>query len=270
MTALMAIESVPLLVPAARSVASLLLVVALLAPLEAWFAVRRADRFAPGWPVNLGWYFLNGLGTTAILAPVAAALAWFIHSVLPGSVTGLGAQLPLGWRMAAAMLIGELGFYWGHRLSHEIPWLWRFHAIHHSAEHVNFLVNTRAHPVDIIFTRLCGLTLLYATGLASPIGRNPGLIPTLLLVIGSFWSFFIHANIKVRLGWIEALLTTPAFHHWHHSRNDHIDRNYAAMLPIYDRLFGTHYLPRHWPDAYGTDSPVPTDLSAQFLAPFRR
>ena len=67
--------------------------------------------------------------------------------------------------MLAAVVVGEIGFYWGHRWSHETGWLWRFHAVHHSATHVNFLVNSRAHPVDIVFTRACGLVLPYATGL---------------------------------------------------------------------------------------------------------
>lgn len=189
--------------------------------------------------------------------------------MLPAAVTGASAALPLWARMVAAMIVGEIGFYWGHRLSHEIPLLWRFHAVHHSAEHVNFLVNTRAHPVDIVFTRLCGLTLLYATGLAAPVGPNPTFVPALILFIGSFWSFFIHANIRVRLGWFEHLLSTPAFHHWHHSRRDHIDHNYAAMLPVMDRVFGTLYLPATWPVDYGTDTPMPTALPAQLLAPFR-
>lgn len=256
-------------VPILRSAFSLALLIALFVPLEHFFAVRKARRFAPGWATNLGWFFLNGLTALFILGPPAAAIAAAINAVLPAAVTGASAALPLWARMAAAMVVGEIGFYWGHRLSHEIPLLWRFHAVHHSAEHVDFLVNTRAHPVDIVFTRLCGLTLLYATGLAAPVGPNPTLIPALILFIGSFWSFFIHANIRVRLGWFEQLLSTPAFHHWHHSRRDHIDHNYAAMLPVMDRVFGTLYLPAAWPAEYGTDTPMPTALPAQLLAPFR-
>ena len=108
------------------------------------------------------------------------------------------------------------------------------------------------------------------TRLASPVGPNPGLVPALVLFVGSLWSFFIHANIRVRLGWFEEILSTPAFHHWHHSRRDHIDRNYAAMLPIVDRVFGTFYLPKTWPAEYGTDTPVPDDVASQIIAPFQR
>ena len=132
------------------------------------------------------------------------------------------------------------------------------------------MVNTRAHPVDMVFTRLCGLTLLYATGLASPLDPHPALVPALFLFIGSFWSFFIHANLRWRFGVIEELVATPAFHHWHHTRDDHKDRNYAAMLPFVDRLFGSFYLPPAWPAQYGTSTPMPATLTGQLLEPFRR
>ena len=168
------------------------------------------------------------------------------------------------------MVVGEVGFYWGHRWSHQFPLLWRFHAVHHSATHLNFLVNTRAHPIDVVFTRLCGLVLLYATGLTSTVGPNPTLIPALVLFIGSMWSFFIHANLRVRLGPLEELIATPAFHHWHHTYDDHKDHNFSSMLPFMDRVFGTFYLPKIWPAEYGTPTPVPDDLIGQLLEPLAR
>jgi sterol desaturase/sphingolipid hydroxylase (fatty acid hydroxylase superfamily) len=256
------------LLQAARTCIWLALLVAVFAPLEHFFAVRPAKLLHKGWATNLGWYFVNSLVPIFLLGPPVALIAILIHAILPASLTGPAAGLPLWARMVAAMIVGEIGFYWGHRWSHEIPLLWRFHAVHHSAEHVNFLVNTRAHPVDMVFTRLCGLTLLYATGLASPVGPNPTLVPALVLFVGSLWSFFIHANIRWRLGPLEEVLSSPAFHHWHHTREDHKDHNYSAMLPIMDRVFGTFYLPREWPAAYGTDTPVPHGLTSQLLEPF--
>ena len=252
----------------ARAVLTLLMLTALFAPLEQIFAVKPHKLFEKGWTANLGWYFLNGLVLVFLLGPPALVIAWIVHAILPASVTGASAALPLWARMIAAMVVGEIGFYWGHRWSHEIPLLWRFHAVHHSATHVNFLVNTRAHPVDVIFTRLCGLALLYATGLASPVGPNPTLVPALVLLVGSLWSFFIHANVRWRLGPLEEIIASPAFHHWHHTFEDHKDHNYSAMLPFVDRLFGTFYLPKTWPAEYGTSTPMPETLVGQLLEPF--
>lgn len=247
---------------------ALALVTAVFGPLERFFALKRERFFYPGWLTNLGWYFTNALTPLLLLAPLSATLAWLIHIALPASWTSAAGTLPIGWRMVLAMVVGELGFYWGHRWSHEWSWLWRFHAVHHSAEHIHFLVNTRAHPVDMIFTRLCGLVLLYATGLASPMGESPTLIPVVVMFIGSQWSYLIHANVRLRLGPLEEVVASPAFHHWHHTRDDHKDHNYASMLPIFDRIFGTFYLPREWPKAYGTDTPMPEGVLAQLVEPF--
>ena len=63
------------------------------------------------------------------------------------------------------------------------------------------------------------------------------------------------------------MLSSPAFHHWHHTFEDHKDRNFASMLPIMDRVFGTFYLPRHWPERYGTATVVPKDFVGQLLEP---
>jgi sterol desaturase/sphingolipid hydroxylase (fatty acid hydroxylase superfamily) len=257
-----------LLLQVVRLMAWLVILTAIFVPLEHFFSVRPAKVFQRGWSTNLGWYFINSLAPIFILGPPSALIVLAIHAVLPASITGAAAALPLWARMVAAMVVGEVGFYWGHRWSHEWPLLWRFHAVHHSAEHINFMVNTRAHPVDVVFTRLCGLVLLYATGLASTVGSHPSLAPTLVLLVGSTWSYFIHANLRWRLGPLEEILSSPAFHHWHHTREDHRDHNYSSMLPFMDRVFGTFYLPRHWPEAYGADTPVAESLVGQLLDPF--
>jgi sterol desaturase/sphingolipid hydroxylase (fatty acid hydroxylase superfamily) len=246
----------------------LVILTAIFAPLERFFAVRPSKFFHDDWLTNLGWYFVNSLVPIFLLGPPSALIALGIHAILPDSVTGAAAALPLWARMIAAMVVGEVGFYWGHRWTHEIPFLWRFHAIHHSATEMSYLVNSRSHPVDAVFTRLCGLVLLYATGLASTVGPDPGLVPVIVLLVGTTWSFFIHANLRWRLGPLEEVISSPAFHHWHHTLDDHRDHNYSSMLPVMDRLFGTFYLPREWPAAYGTDTPVPRTLGDQLLAPF--
>jgi len=246
----------------------LAVLIAIFVPLEFVLPVRRGRVFTRVNLVNFFWYFLNALLVAMIMTPVALLIEEGLRAVLPWKLTHLGSFLPLWPRMAAAMVVGEIGFYWGHRWSHEWPWLWRFHAVHHSAEELNFLVNTRAHPIDAVFTRLCGFVLLYATGLTSAAGQHPALIPALVLLVGSGWSFLIHSNVRVRLGPFEEILTSPAFHHWHHTYEDHKDRNFSAMVPFIDRVFGTFYLPKHWPDRYGTATKVPTDLVGQFYAPF--
>jgi sterol desaturase/sphingolipid hydroxylase (fatty acid hydroxylase superfamily) len=169
-------------------------------------------------------------------------------------------------RFLGVFLIGEFGFYWGHRWSHEIGILWRFHAIHHQPTQLDWLVNTRAHPVDIIFTRLCGLIPVYALGFGSTKSAAGTLGPILLVLAGTVWSFFIHANLRWRLGWFEHMLSSPRFHHWHHAKVGPINRNYAPMLPVLDRMFGTLHLPaRGWPEQYGIMSsnappaPVPPE-----------
>ncbi len=247
---------------------SLVLVTAIFVPLEHFFSVRKTQLFYPGWSTNLIWYFLDGMMTGLVLGPPTALIAWGVHSLLPTTVTGIAAGLPLWAKMIAAMVVGEVGFYWGHRWSHHIPLLWRFHAVHHSAKPISYLVNTRAHPVDLVFTRMCGLVLLYATGLVGVTGPHPALIPALVLFVGSLWSYFIHSNVRVRLGWLEEVISTPAFHHWHHTLEDHKDRNFSSMVPVMDRIFGTYYLPKSWPAEYGTDTYMPETVAGQLLQPF--
>jgi len=239
----------------------LVLLSAIFVPLERLFALRPRKVFRKAFAADVGYYFLNSLLPGLALSLPLGFLAASMHGLLPGGYRAGVAELPLWARFAAALLVGEIGFYWGHRWSHEIPLLWRFHAVHHDAGHLDFLVNTRAHPVDMVFTRLCGLAPLFALGLASPVGREGGLVPVLVVLVGTVWGFLIHANLRWRLGPIEHLIATPAFHHWHHTLTAPIDRNYAALLPWLDRLFGTFHLPaRAWPAEYGIAAPNESPL----------
>ena len=159
--------------------------------------------------------------------------------MVPYSLQAAVAAWPLWQRILAGLVVGEIGFYWGHRWTHEIPFLWRFHSIHHSAEHVYFLISSRAHPLDNVFIRLCGLIPAYILGVASPLTPTGSLVPVLMVLIATTWGFFIHSNVRWRLGPLEWLISTPAFHHWHHTLHEPRDRNYASMLPWMDWNFGT-------------------------------
>lgn len=246
----------------------LVLLSVIFVPLERFFALRRGHAPRAAVASDLAYYFLSSLLPALLMSIPLSMLALGAHYLIPAALPAALGALPLAAKLALAFVVGEAGFYWGHRLSHEIPWLWRFHAIHHSPEHLYFLVNTRSHPVDSVVTRLFGMVPLYLLGLAGPSAAG-SVTPAALIVLGTVWGFFIHSNLRVRLGALEWLIATPAFHHWHHSRVDHINRNYASMLPLFDKLFGTLYLPRAWPSEYGTDTPQAPTFAAQLIEPLR-
>lgn len=231
-------------------------------PLERWLAVRKARLPRRALAINLGLYFLNSLLPAAVLSALMAVVTVAAHAALPPALPAALGALPLAVKLPLSFLIAEIGFYWGHRLSHRLPWLWYFHSVHHKPEHLYFLINTHAHPVDMVVTRLFGMTPLYILGLA---GASAGgsATPALVIIIGTIWGFFIHSNLQVRLGPLESVVATPAFHHWHHTSIAPLDRNFSSTLPFLDRVFGTWYLPDHWPSAYGlADTPPKSPGSA--------
>jgi sterol desaturase/sphingolipid hydroxylase (fatty acid hydroxylase superfamily) len=160
---------------------------AIFVPIERVFALHSQKIFRKGIAVDLGYYFISGLLPGLVLAPPISAAVLVIHHFIPGGVLAAIAAWPIWLKACATMIVGETAYYWAHRLSHQIPFLWRFHAVHHSAEQLDFLVNARMHPVDLVWSRMIMLTPIFALGLANPLSFGDGLVATAILLIGSMW-----------------------------------------------------------------------------------
>ncbi len=248
----------------------LLLLAIVFLPLERLFALRRRRVFGKTLASDIGFFFISGIVPSLLLTPPLALVAVGAHAVVPWPMQAAVASLPLWARAAAALVVSEIGFYWGHRWTHEIPFLWRFHSVHHNPAEVYFLVSARAHPFDNVFTRLCGLIPVFILGLATPLTPSGGAVSAMLVLVLTMWGFLIHANVRWRLGPLEWVISTPAFHHWHHTLAEPRDRNFASMLPCMDWIFGTYYLPpKQWPSAYGIEAKLPASLGGQLIYPLR-
>ncbi|MFA5883738.1 MAG: sterol desaturase family protein [Acidimicrobiia bacterium] len=239
----------------------LVVLAALFVPLERLFALRRQKVLRPGLCTDLTHFLLNTMIVTVLTVAFVAAgalpLIWLraidVESFLPGVVA-----VPL------AVLFVLVGQYWGHRMTHQVPWLWRFHAVHHSIERMDWVASARLHPVDQAFTQAFTVMPLFLLGYGQVAVVGVGAAVALL-------ALFQHANVRVRFPGLRWLVNTPEWHHWHHAVDASArDKNFG--VPLVDLCFGTAYLPNgSRPTGFGTDDPVPPDGYLRHLAyPFRR
>jgi sterol desaturase/sphingolipid hydroxylase (fatty acid hydroxylase superfamily) len=243
------------------------ILIAIFVPLERLCALHPARIWRKQSGVDLAWYFINSLIPAMVLSVPLAVLSRALVAMNPLGYYSMVAAWPLWVKLLLTLLVNDIGAYWGHRALHAYSWLWRFHAVHHSAEELDWLVNTRAHPFDMVFTRLSGLAPVYLLGLTQATGAHKDPVVLIATIFGTVWTFFLHANIRARLGPVEWLISSPAFHHWHHTKDEHRDRNFAFVFPLIDRVFGTAWLPRHWPPSYGIDEKISPTLAGQFFDP---
>lgn len=254
-----------------RASAWLVILTAIFLPVEWLFAVRPRRLLSWSTLGDVAFYFISGLIPALILGPLVGFLATSLYGLVPWKIHALVTAMPIWARAGLGLVVCETGFYWGHRWAHEIPLLWRFHAVHHQPEEIYFLVSSRAHPLDNVFIRLCGFVPAYALGIATPLTPAGGIVSAILAMLLMVFGFFIHANVRWRFGILEWIIATPGFHHWHHTRNEARDKNFASMLPVMDLVFGTWHLPKDaFPAEYGTDTVLPRRLLAQLVHPFLR
>ncbi|RKF19811.1 sterol desaturase family protein [Alginatibacterium sediminis] len=164
-----------------------------------------------------------------------------------------------GWKMfeidmglasfAALMLLQDFFYYWFHRGSHRIRWMWAAHVVHHSSEHMNFSTAFR----QSLMYPLAGMWLFWIPLVI--IGFDPSwVVFVVLLNLGL--QFFVHTQWVRTLGPLEYVFNTPAHHRVHHGVNpQYIDKNYAGVLIVWDKLFGT-FEPEHEPVRYGITKPI--------------
>ncbi|MES2694285.1 MAG: sterol desaturase family protein [Verrucomicrobiota bacterium] len=235
-------------------------------PVERIFPQRAQLVFRDEWREDLFYYLVSSM-LVQVLTFLTFAPATTILSFAPLTNTRAWVgSLPFVVQFIAIMFLTDFVQYWVHRTFHRIPWLWRFHAVHHSAQHMDWMAGARMHFLEILVLRSTTVIPMFVLGFSSA-AMNAYIFLVYL------YSTFVHANLGWRLPLIEKIFVTPRFHHWHHGiEREAIDVNFAIHFPILDRLFGTHYLPEEkWPAGYGIHGhPVPKGYLAQFKYPFRR
>ena len=205
-------------------------------------------------------HFLIGLALLIVNFGVHRFFGWAAYVPLQQAIQAL----PLALEALLLLLLADLIQYWTHRAYHEVPWLWRFHAVHHSTKTLDWMAGSRLHLLEVVATRVAILGPVYVLGFSKEA------IDVYILVVG-FQAVFNHANVRLPWGPLRHVLVTPEFHHWHHSSDRlALDRNYAAHFSFLDRLFGTAVkTDRTYPERYGVDGDyMPDGFLRQQAFPF--
>lgn len=222
----------------------------LLTDLGYWIFIPVFTRYLRIWVTVVGTILIFGISD-------GKAIADFYQ-------TGHGwiGTLPLWAQGAIFLLVSDFVLYWSHRLFHR-GMLWKYHAVHHAPEQVEWISAARFHPVNLMLgSVITDVALLLA-----------GVSPEVFIVLGPFntiVSVYVHANLNWTLGPFRYVFVSPVFHRWHHDRTVP-DRNFASTFPVWDLMFGTFHMPRGaLPQDYGiTGKAMPEGLLPQLLYPLK-
>lgn len=248
-------------VPIPMTLAAFVFLVLLFRPLEMLFPARKQPLFRPNWLTDL-LFFLGQylLFTGFVLFFIRVGFSW-ARDFIPADFRAAVAAQPFTLQVFEVILLSDLFIYWGHRLQHKVPFLWRFHAVHHSSEHLDWLAAHREHPLDTIYT--ITIINLPAFLMGFPLEALLGLI-----AFRGLWAIYIHSNIRLPIGPLRWFLGAPELHHWHHDKNRNAG-NYANLSPVMDLMFGTYVCPDHEPEEFGIHEPHPKGYLQQLIHPFR-
>jgi sterol desaturase/sphingolipid hydroxylase (fatty acid hydroxylase superfamily) len=232
-------------------------------PLEMAFPAKPGQRFfRPAWWTDLCFFLGQYLLWSGLVLWLLSRFGGWIDGIVPAGFRAAVAAQPLWAQAIEVVFLSDFCIYWGHRLQHRVGFLWRFHSIHHSSEHLDWLAAHREHPIDTVYTM--GLINLPAFILGFPLETLAALI-----AFRGMWAIYIHSNVRLPIGPLRMLIGAPELHHWHHERSREAG-NYANISPLMDLLFGTYRCPDHEPEHLGLDEPIARGYIGQMLHPFRR
>jgi sterol desaturase/sphingolipid hydroxylase (fatty acid hydroxylase superfamily) len=244
----------------------MLLMTLIFSPIEVlWPAYRKQSVFRDEWLLDIGYFLSTHLPiqiTSFLILLPATELTRVLG--IPSLLEATG-RLPWLVQFFLAILVADLCEYFIHRLFHTVPFLWRFHAIHHSSKSLDWIAGSRSHLVDDVIVRAFMLIPMMFV--------FPHDIIVAYLFFVTIHATWTHCNFGPTLKWLEPYLILPRYHHWHHtSQEEAIDKNFAIHFPWIDKIFGTHYLPENgWPHTYGLhNEKFPAGFWAQTFYPFTR
>ncbi len=236
----------------------------LVVPFEKLFPRHRGQRLRRPLAMTDIAFALASPLMNIVAVSVAIVVGGLTFFWLPGlALRPLVGLLPTWSVPFIGIALFDLAIYWVHRWSHEVPLLWRFHAIHHSTEQLDWISGFRNHPFDGALIAPPFFFLL-AAGFSA---EFTGALAFVQIATG----LFLHANVRWRLRPLHKVIITPEFHHWHHTNEAQaINTNYSVFLPVWDLMFGTYFMPKdRRPSVYGVSEPIPAGLWAMLWHPFR-
>ncbi len=216
-------------------------------PIERMVAVQPMSPLRREWRTDLAYFFMSHVLVQFVLIAVTASTTTVAAFATFPAVKQAIQAMPVWMQFLMALFMADFAQALLHRLYHNLPWLWRFHAVHHSSRKMDWLAGSRVHLVEILLTRSAVLMPLVVLGFSSDA------INAYVVLVG-VQAVLAHANLGLDFGWLEYVLVTPRYHHWHHARQaEYIDANYAIHLPLVDMLMGTFKRPPRgeWPAEYG-------------------
>lgn len=242
-----------------------------------WPAIRGQQRRRPGLGTDVAWFFFDGtlarpITTVAIvLLAIVVALVIGVRPDADGlrSLTTRDtwvSRQPTWVQALELVVLIDLAGYWSHRFFHRRAFLWKFHAVHHSSEQLDWLSSVRVHPLNEAGQRLAQAAPMLL------LGFRPELVAAYVPVF-TLYAIALHANVPWGFGPLRYVIASPLFHRWHHtSEEEGLDRNFAGLFPWIDLIFGTLYLPKdRQPTQFGVlGEPVPGGMHRQLVYPFRR